>query len=186
VRRDFYRCLDCLTPQVVEYACAHHKQDRIESVGATCACGGKIEHIGVVRRHRIVRLGQHPPCDARCTNATGPSCDCQCGGEHHGSGRVVTVVAADLGPARLTAVDASIQTARADEYRSAKITLDTVIRNCRFAWAFEAVRTGERINPVAWRSVAEVRTARAHALHLKTHNGRIRAIRELTEKVRGL
>lgn len=25
-------------------------------------------------------------CDARCTNATGASCDCQCGGKNHGAG----------------------------------------------------------------------------------------------------
>lgn len=25
-------------------------------------------------------------CDARCTNATGPNCDCSCGGKNHGLG----------------------------------------------------------------------------------------------------
>lgn len=31
------------------------------------------------------RVGSHK-CDARCTNATGSNCECQCGGKHHGAG----------------------------------------------------------------------------------------------------
>jgi hypothetical protein len=29
------------------------------------------------------------PCDARCTNAKGPSCNCSCGGANHGAGHAV-------------------------------------------------------------------------------------------------
>lgn len=43
--------------------------------------------------HGIYRLsllnGTHNPekgCDARCMNATGPNCDCSCGGANHGAG----------------------------------------------------------------------------------------------------
>jgi hypothetical protein len=28
------------------------------------------------------------PCGARCLGATGPACDCQCGGDNHGGGHV--------------------------------------------------------------------------------------------------
>lgn len=28
------------------------------------------------------------PCDGRCTSATGPNCDCSCGGRNHGLGKV--------------------------------------------------------------------------------------------------
>ena len=31
------------------------------------------------------------PCDGRCTNASGPDCDCVCGGENHGSRRLVVI-----------------------------------------------------------------------------------------------
>ena len=32
-------------------------------------------------------IGKHNPakeCSARCTGATGPACECECGGENHG------------------------------------------------------------------------------------------------------
>lgn len=29
-------------------------------------------------------------CDARCENATGPNCECQCGGENHGKAHLIT------------------------------------------------------------------------------------------------
>ena len=29
------------------------------------------------------------PCDGRCTNAKGPSCDCKCHGANHGTGRLI-------------------------------------------------------------------------------------------------
>lgn len=31
------------------------------------------------------------PCNEKCTSATGPKCECSCGGENHGSNRVVEV-----------------------------------------------------------------------------------------------
>jgi hypothetical protein len=31
------------------------------------------------------RYSENRKCDARCTNATGPSCDCSCGGANHGA-----------------------------------------------------------------------------------------------------
>ena len=42
------------------------------------------EH-GVYRLQLVKgRLAPDHKCDARCTTATGPSCDCSCGGENHG------------------------------------------------------------------------------------------------------
>jgi hypothetical protein len=29
------------------------------------------------------------PCNARCTGARGPNCECQCGGKNHGAGNVM-------------------------------------------------------------------------------------------------
>lgn len=48
--------------------------------------------MGKVHRGRLVDVRYAPPCDGRCTNAQGPSCDCQCGGANHGSGRLVEVI----------------------------------------------------------------------------------------------
>lgn len=51
--------------------------------GAYMACKGcgtyvKLEPV----RGRVV---PEKVCDGRCMGATGPSCDCACGGKHHGS-----------------------------------------------------------------------------------------------------
>lgn len=43
-------------------------------------------------RQRLVEDGHASPCDARCTGATGPTCNCVCGGENHGSHAVRSVI----------------------------------------------------------------------------------------------
>ena len=176
--RNYYRCSDCLTAMVVE---GHAPK------GALCACGGKLSYIGAVRRHRVVRLEDHAVCDGRCTSATGPSCDCQCGGEHHGSGRIVTVVAADLGPARVTALTPVEQSSRANAYRAARAELDTAVLSCRLAWAFEIRRAGGYLQDgAAFLETCHIHERRSAALRLKTHAGRLRALAALTEYVRKL
>lgn len=46
-------------------------------------CG---DHRCLLRRvHEGAKSSKHA-CGARCTNATGPSCDCRCRGANHGSG----------------------------------------------------------------------------------------------------
>lgn len=51
----------------------------------------KIKHMGTVLKHRVTIFHEEVPCDGRCTNAQGPSCDCSCGGENHGSQKVIEV-----------------------------------------------------------------------------------------------
>ncbi len=36
------------------------------------------------------RYSAHRRCDARCENAVGPSCECQCGGANHGRGYLIS------------------------------------------------------------------------------------------------
>lgn len=176
-RRSYYRCSDCLTPQVV---------DGSLPVGTTCSCGGRISYIGVVRRHRVVRLEDHAVCDARCTGATGPNCDCQCGGEHHGSGRVVTVQVADLGAVRLTPVDADAQIARATEYREAKRVLETAIMASRVAPEYVTMGAGGYVSSPHYWEVRHICERRTKAIGLKSHAGRLRALQTITEYVRKL
>ena len=82
--RWYVRCCDCLQVAAVD--------DR-PPTGALCgACGGKIEAMGKVHIDRLV-VGHRSeiPCDGRCTGASGPNCDCSCGGANHGSGKLVEV-----------------------------------------------------------------------------------------------
>lgn len=54
--------------------------------------GVRLSLMGRVDRNRLFVSGLACPCDGRCTNAVGPSCDCSCGGKNHGSGRLVEIV----------------------------------------------------------------------------------------------
>lgn len=76
----YYKCRDCLTAFT-----------STEAKVQECLCGGKIECMGKVTGIRYHKHEELVPCDARCTDAQGPSCNCQCGGEHHGTSRLVTV-----------------------------------------------------------------------------------------------
>jgi hypothetical protein len=65
----------------------------IDGRSALCpVCGGAgLRLRGAVEHGKVVATYQATPCDARCTDARGTRCDCSCGGENHGSHRVVTV-----------------------------------------------------------------------------------------------
>lgn len=53
-------------------------------------------------KNRLMETEERCKCDARCTNARGPNCECSCGGANHGSNKVVTVQR-DVGPVPVTA-----------------------------------------------------------------------------------
>jgi hypothetical protein len=176
-RRYYYRCADCLTAMVAEEGLRK---------STVCACGGKLRMMGEVRRHRVVNVELHTPCDGRCTGAQGPACDCQCGGENHGSMRVVKVVT-DLGPARVTAVDGDVQIARAQEYRQLVIEVDEAIRASYLGPTFEARKVGAWVADITrWHACEHIAAGRARAIKLKTHNGRTAALRKLLAHIKGL
>jgi hypothetical protein len=99
---------------------------------------------------------------------------------------VVTVQVADLGAVRLTAVDAEEQTVRATEYRAARQALDDAIRSCRLSNAFEARRRGVWVSMSEHVECRHLSERRTHAIALKSHAGRLRALASLTEYVRKL
>ncbi len=82
-RKWFIRCRGCLSVTAIEV--------EIPPTVMRCDCQGSIEVMGAVRRQRITNFAAHTPCDLRCTMASGPECNCQCGGENHGSGVTVAV-----------------------------------------------------------------------------------------------
>lgn len=53
----------------------------IETARAINDCGHRLEVLRIKGTHNPKRK-----CDARCINAIGPSCSCECGGENHSSG----------------------------------------------------------------------------------------------------
>lgn len=87
--RIFYRCRLCLEPQAVEGPSG-------ADLGRppTCPfCGhDAFEYLGYVKRAKLVQDHELSACDARCTNSTGPNCDCKCGCANHGTQRTRWVV----------------------------------------------------------------------------------------------
>ena len=109
-RRYFWKCWDCLTPVAVESDLRRHDPK--------CgACGGEMWFMGRVERGRIVTDGTRCACDERCTAATGPNCECSCGGENHGTGRVVEVTFDQGGAPTIRTPDTAECRRIADEWR---------------------------------------------------------------------
>ncbi len=79
----YYRCRDCLSTFTSEHS------------PTMCACsGGLLEILGRVTfdKRRYEKLERVSVCDARCTNASGPLCNCKCNCKNHGTGKVREVV----------------------------------------------------------------------------------------------
>lgn len=97
MNRVYFKCRDCLEVAVIE---TEERAVAGMMPGTRCDCGGNLFVMGQVCGTRIVVDGFKCPCDARCTHANGPDCECPCKGVNHGTGKVVPVVW-DMGTARL-------------------------------------------------------------------------------------
>lgn len=170
-RRHFFRCEDCLTIAVTEtpLAAVHDQRGNVQY--ALCnACGGEVEYMGRVHGASLVRTEYQCACDGRCTGATGPSCDCQCGGENHGTGRVVEVVTSAQSLPRLMTPPESLEKATA--YRSLLQAVRTAWDQ-RYRYVTQRKRAGEFLDGneyqrftegvYTWKSVAKARQLRTHA-----------------------
>lgn len=111
VRRSFFRCRDCFAVVAVDREVDGYG---ISTKDWRCDCGGAFLFMGDVSRGGTLRkTAIQSVCDERCTNAKGPSCDCMCGGQNHGSRAVVEVVISEekiptLRPAKPLAERAAI------------------------------------------------------------------------------
>ena len=113
--RHFWKCPLCLTVAATEgdsvsrLDCGH--------------CLIQMTYMGRVSQSRLTRTEERCACDARCTNAVGPSCDCQCGGVNHGTKAVVTVTV-DAGPVPVANVRPTAQALwDLKEYQALRATL---------------------------------------------------------------
>lgn len=87
--RHFWKCPLCLTVAATE-------GNNVSSLN--CGhCKVAMNYMGRVSQNRLVQTHERCACDARCTGAVGPSCDCVCGGVNHGKNAVVEVTV-DCGP----------------------------------------------------------------------------------------
>ena len=124
--RWFFRCSDCLSVVAADL-------DAMPPRTADCgACDGfrTVEVMGRMKRtaipYLVTGVDERSPCDARCTHARGPSCDCSCNGKNHGSGLLVEIEHT-AGIPRLRAVDSVKARAFAEEWRAALAVAMTVV-----------------------------------------------------------
>jgi hypothetical protein len=176
VNRWFLRCVDCLAVSAVEQdpVQAHYWQGlktHATNNAPMCECGGRNEIMGRVgSKDRFTALSLRCPCDSRCTNATGPNCDCSCAGVNHGTNRVVCVKVDAGGIPRTQAANVEA----ANEFRAAKEAAKQRLAKMPFAEDFAA---GKFINDrAAWDAIRFERGRFAKAKALKTHKNRLAAL----------
>lgn len=177
VPRWYVRCSDCLSIAAVDAA---------ESPNvAACACGGKIEAMGKVTRFGRLHVStrEETPCDDRCTGAQGPKCDCPCGGENHGSGRVVKIDVT-TGVPHIVMLDPEQAAARATEYRAALADARAAVdrRHAAGRLAGEAKLAGAWISADDYGAMREYDYALSNlrkAKQLRTHKGRLARLRAI-------
>lgn len=158
--RHYYRCTECLGVAVME---------RYMTAGLQCDCGSTSwEYMGRVVQDRLVRNESTVPCDARCTEARGPSCDCSCGGKYHGSGLVVEVLV-DVGSVRRVKTREDVERRRriAEEWRALRAEARA---------AYEALR--HRNIPEEFRARVLLGLALRTAQSARTHKRRMKRLRE--------
>jgi hypothetical protein len=164
VTRWFTRCTTCLAVAAID----EHPTSELR-----CGiCNGQLENMGRVERERLVHEHLASVCDDRCTFAKGPICNCKCGGEHHGSKRVVRVVR-DAGPVPTVAPASGRDQARlnAEEYRhyraAALAELDPLLEQRRSGW----------LETPRYDRLRNLQAALRKAAESRDHRARMRALR---------
>ena len=186
--RHFYRCSDCLSVAATDtkLPCVKDKWGySTDEVNAACdAYNGPIEYMGktlyTVGGHEYALrhvVGCKPACDGKCIGAIGPNCDCQCGGENHGTGKMVDIY--EQGSVPRLKVPSEART-KGEQYRAA-------LETCRAAWTAkfgyvtEKKRSGEWIGNFQLYLDGQYAQQRiAKARHLRVHGTRLKRLAELT------
>ena len=188
--RHFYRCSDCLSIVVTEDKIPETRDETgyNPKLRATCsACGGNVEYMGETRytvggQEYALRnvTGYKAICDGKCTNATGPNCDCICGGENHGTGRIVPVYTESGVPHVHVPADAKV---KADDYR-ALVAAFRAKWDAKYRGITEAKRRGEWIDSWSYYMDGQYLIERlGKARALRSHGARNKRLRELITEV---
>lgn len=148
------------------------------------ACSGSIEIMGAVRQERLVKTAIRCPCDARCTFAAGPNCDCSCGGKNHGS-QITVSVAMDVGGIpRISPANPEKARRVSQEWEAAQAAL--AARIARHFPEYAMMKAGDSLPAYALsRAILGARYVDrlSNAGSLKTHHGRLAAIKAINKKL---
>lgn len=177
-RLHFIRCTGCLSVMAIPGG-------RPPARARCGACNSPIESMGPVRLDRA-RMGSLTTCDARCTMASGPSCNCQCQGKNHGSGIRVGIATQSGGLIRVTPPNPERAQRIAGEWREA--LHETKGRIARNYPMHDPWTKGEEMNPFA---AGQARKAQAYldkvnrAETMRTHAGRLEALAKVNAALKG-
>lgn len=166
INRWFVRCRLCLSIAAVDAVSLPKGEMKCG------ACQGPIEIMGRVNGCTS-DLETRCKCDARCTNAKGPNCDCSCGGVNHGKGMAATVdmgvkIEGHTGPMPIVNIKASDKAlAIAKEFREAMIPLNRAIR-----LLYER-RQDHGLPGYEWEQLRRLEYIRVQARKAKTHKTRM-------------
>ena len=144
-----------------------------------CSCEGMgLDYLGQSKGMTTSRLEERCACDARCTHAMGPKCDCSCCGANHGTGKTVTVEIVGSIP-RVRLSDPAAAKARRLQYETECTNVELRLAG-KYPVDFADYRAGNRIsNSSVWREIYYTLAAVRATKRLKVHANRIAALKKL-------
>lgn len=148
------RCVDCLAVGFAE-------GDWRSLVKGSCDCGGGLEMMGRVKGQAVLAARSECPCNSVCTHAKGPNCDCKCGGENHGTGRLIEWEER-VGSAPIARFGAGLRTAKQERQRAEWKEAEE-----RASFAIELLRAAGRPDYWPGSKLEKAREARTHASRMK-------------------
>ncbi len=192
MERHFFKCRLCLTPWTEEF----NEDPLVQRYGnafsklTTCPfCESLLEkppvrfysYMGKVHREHLEKqAGERSACDARCTNALGPSCDCQCGGENHGTNLTVAVIQSSAVPSKISPEKAM---ERKNEYLKALEEAQAIFFD-RYQKTWEDKRAGRFVPgglyyPMMthWHTLSEAKKSQSHPTRMKKLNDLLQLLR---------
>lgn len=163
MNRYYFRCPVCLSVQAVELE---------KSMVCHCElCAVKMKEMGHVYDNHLVQDEMRSVCDARCTNASGPSCDCKCNGKNHGSGLIVMVKVIVGEIPKIPITDATAYF-RKKEYLKA----DAEARQ-RLEERIAEIKSQTNVNQQ--HKIYQLKNLYEHATNMEQHRMRIKALKSL-------
>lgn len=166
----YHKCDDCLTAFSTDVALVDF-----------CDCNGTVTLMGEVRGDKFVKIEDKPACDGRCTHASGPMCDCLCGGVNHGTGKMVKTVVVQ---GKVKAVDLSEEDVnRAHVYRRIRDATQVAFDE-KFSSVESNIKSGIRVDYPLYCAFVREKRALEKAIGLRQHWPRIKALGDIYSKLK--
>lgn len=158
----YHKCNDCLTAF-----------STVEKVVDFCDCNGSVTFMGEVQGDKYVKTENRSPCDGRCTHASGPHCDCMCGGVNHGTGKLVPVV---IKEGKVCATNLSEEDVeRAHVYRRFKAAAEEMF-NKKYTSTLTKIAQQIWVDRAEYLACVRAQAQLEKICAMKVHNTRIQAL----------